>query len=228
MEILHVPVEGRVIALAIRRLRNARRISLRLSAGRDSIVLTLPVRASVATGMKFFHSKTGWVLAHIHEGRAFPFEEGSILPINGRNVTLRREPGRGTAVLSETELTLFCAPEFVKRRATDFLKKHMHSLCRQKASQMAACLGKSIKTVKIRDMKSRWGSCARDGTLTFHWQLLFAPEDVLDYLIAHEVAHLKEMNHSERFWKVVAGLCPGYAAAQKWLKRDGHQLHRYG
>jgi predicted metal-dependent hydrolase len=228
METLSVTLEDRVIPLSIRRHRRARRISLRLSAARDAIVMTLPVRASVASGMEFFTSKAGWVLANVETDRNVAFADGITLPVLGEEYTIRRMEGRGVSALEEGELRVHCAPEFVARRVRDFLKKHLRDICLQRATFMSDTLGKTIREVKIRDTRSRWGSCSRRGTLTFHWQLVFAPDGVLDYLVAHEVAHLKEMNHGVRFWRTVAQLCPGYETQRRWLKREGHGLHRYG
>jgi predicted metal-dependent hydrolase len=80
----------------------------------------------------------------------------------------------------------------------------------------------------VRDTKSRWGSCSARGNLNFSWRLILAPAFVLEYLAAHEVAHLKEMNHSPRFWRLVHGVCPKTIEAERWLKRHGTELHRFG
>jgi predicted metal-dependent hydrolase len=228
MDTTHVPLGGQIIPLAIRRHRRARRISLRLSPARDGIVMTLPQRASVTSGMDFLHSKAGWVLANVEPDKAVALADGAILCILGENCTIRRMEGRGLSGLSGGELRIHSAPEFVARRVRDFLKKQLREACIARAQAMAAALGKTVREVKIRDTRSRWGSCSTDGTLTFHWQLVFAPAPILDYLVAHEVAHLKEMNHSARFWKVVGALFPDHARARKWLKREGHTLHRFG
>ncbi|MGR3434759.1 MAG: M48 family metallopeptidase, partial [Shimia sp.] len=79
----------------------------------------------------------------------------------------------------------------------------------------------------LRDTRSRWGSCSAAGGLNYSWRLVMAPPEVLDYVAAHEVAHLAQMNHSPRFWAEVAGLMPGYEAPRGWLRRHGADLHRY-
>ncbi len=228
MDTTHIPLNGQLVPLAICRHRRARRISLRLSPARDGIVMTLPVRTSVTSGMDFFRSKAGWVLANLETGKNIAFADGAVIPILGGERIIRCVDGRGVSTLSQTELHIHSAPEFVARRVRDFLKKHLHEACLARATAMAATLGKTVRDVKIRDTRSRWGSCSTGGTLTFHWQLVFAPQGILDYLVAHEVAHLKEMNHSVRFWQIVAQLYPEHAKARRWLKREGHKLHRYG
>jgi predicted metal-dependent hydrolase len=228
MDSTQITLEGRHIPLSIRRHRRARRISLRLSPARDGIVMTLPARASVHTGMDFFHSKAGWVLANVETGASVTLTDGAVIPILGEEYTIRRMPGRGVTALSGSELHVHSVPEFVARRVRDFLKKYLHEACMKRAQPMAAQLGKAVRDIKIRDTRSRWGSCSSGGSLTFHWQLVFGPAHILDYLVAHEVSHLKEMSHSARFWKVVALFYPDHATARKWLKREGHRLHRYG
>lgn len=228
METTHIALEGRSIPLHIRRHCRARRISLKLSAARDGIILTLPPRAPVEAGMKFFRSKMGWVLANIETDQNVTFAEGAVLPVLGTPVTVRCLLGRGLSEIADGELRVYCKPEFAARRVRDFLKKLLQAACLERAQQAAVKLGKSVRGVTIRDTRSRWGSCSARGELTFHWQLIFAPTEILDYLIAHETAHLKEMNHSDRFWQIVAQLDPSYKHARQWLKREGHRLHRYG
>jgi hypothetical protein len=94
--------------------------------------------------------------------------------------------------------------------------------------KFAAALGVPIKRITVRDQSSRWGSCSTTGLLSFSWRLILAPSHVLDYLAAHEVAHLVEMNHSPRFWRLVQRLCPGHGHAKAWLDAHGADLHRYG
>ena len=85
-----------------------------------------------------------------------------------------------------------------------------------------------MKRVSVRDQSSRWGSCSTTGVLSYSWRLIFAPPFVLEYLAAHEIAHLVEMNHSRRFWRLVERICPDVARAKAWLDAHGSELHRYG
>ncbi len=91
----------------------------------------------------------------------------------------------------------------------------------------AARLGRGYRSLTLRDTRSRWGSCSAAGGLMFSWRLILAPPEILDYVAAHEVAHLAEMNHSPAFWRVVAGLCPDYARHRAWLRKHGQTLHAY-
>jgi predicted metal-dependent hydrolase len=97
-----------------------------------------------------------------------------------------------------------------------------------RARGLSARIGREVARINIRDTKSRWGSCSGRGNLSFSWRLIFAPEWVIDYVVAHEVAHLAEMNHGPRFWRLVESLSPDSAAARAWLKRHRSRLFSYG
>lgn len=110
----------------------------------------------------------------------------------------------------------------------DYLKREARKDLHKASLAYAEELGVRVKRVSIRDQSSRWGSCTSAGSLSFSWRLILAPAYVLDYLAAHEVAHLVEMNHSPRFWRVVARICPSVERAKNWLDTYGNDLHRYG
>jgi predicted metal-dependent hydrolase len=110
----------------------------------------------------------------------------------------------------------------------DFLKREARRDLQKAAERYADMLDVKVKRLSIRDQSSRWGSCTSSGSLSFSWRLILAPPFVLDYLAAHEVAHLVEMNHSPRFWKVVARICNHVERAKRWLDAEGNDLHRYG
>ena len=111
---------------------------------------------------------------------------------------------------------------------SDFLHRQARRDLEAASKQYADRLDVEIKRISVRDQASRWGSCSTTGVLSFSWRLILAPPFVLHYLAAHEVAHLVEMNHSPRFWRVVARVCPSVERAKKWLDTYGNDLHRYG
>ncbi len=192
--------------------------------------MTLPRRTSLAFGMKFLNSKSAWLLANLEEGAAVLIADGTVIPVLGKEYTVRRKDGRGFPRLNpETaELTMHCKPEFVGRRVKDFLKALLCEECMRVGKTLAASLGKKITRITASKAHSRWGSCSTGGTLSFNQLLVHAPKAILDYVIAHEVAHLKEMNHGPKFWRIVETLHPDMLQARKWLKQHGHELHRYG
>jgi hypothetical protein len=110
----------------------------------------------------------------------------------------------------------------------EWLKSEAKREIETKAREKAEAIGKKIKKISIRDTKSRWGSCTDEGELAFSWRLVFAPKHVLDYVVAHEVAHLKEMNHGPRFWKLCKELARSINPARDWLEEHGTELYRYG
>jgi predicted metal-dependent hydrolase len=116
----------------------------------------------------------------------------------------------------------------IARRIHDFLQREAKSDLDAASRQAAARLGVRVRRVSIRDQSSRWGSCSSTGVLSYSWRLVLAPPFVLDYLAAHEVAHLVEMNHSRRFWRLVDRICPHVTRAKTWLEVHGTDLHRYG
>jgi predicted metal-dependent hydrolase len=119
-------------------------------------------------------------------------------------------------------------PEHVARRATDWLRKQAAIDLELACARYASAMDVKVRRIAIRDQKSRWGSCSSSGDLSFSWRLILAPPIVLDYVAAHEVAHLLEMNHSPRFWRHVLKHCPHARDAKNWMRLHGSDLHRYG
>jgi predicted metal-dependent hydrolase len=113
------------------------------------------------------------------------------------------------------------------RRVLDFLKREARSLFEERALALAAKLGAAPSRITVRDTASRWGSCSSARSLSFSWRLILAPDFVLDYVVAHEVAHLREMNHSARFWRLLESIVDNVERAQRWLAQNGTTLHRY-
>ncbi len=224
-----IQIGNHIVPLAVRRLRNAKRISLRMSPAKNSLLMTLPRRTSLASGIRFLHSQSGWILENLTEENSIVLYEGAVIPILGRDYTIRRQEGRGTTQLDHDRLclTVHCQSDFVARRVRDFLRKYMQQACAAQLEPMTAMLEKALRKVLISKAGSRWGSCTSEGIITINWLLVFAPPDILRYVIAHEPAHLVEMNHSPRFWRLVERLHPGAQDARKWLHREGHRLHRY-
>lgn len=144
----------------------------------------------------------------------------------GRPLPLRHAPGRGLPRLENGELVLHGDPAFLKRRARDWLVAEARRTIVPLAEGYAKRLNKKLRRVTLKDTTSRWGSCSADGVLMFSWRLVMAPQEVLDYVVAHEAAHLVEMNHSAAFWAVVAEIYPRHRAARAWLKQHGGALHK--
>jgi predicted metal-dependent hydrolase len=219
----------------LNRHRRARRYTLRIHAATREVVLTMPPRGNLKEAKTFAEKHGGWIAARL--GRlpeVVPFVHGISVPL--RNIPHRivhRRGARGT-VWTETDergRRLLCVAgdePHVGRRVLDFLKREAKRELEAASRRYAERLDVTIKRVAVRDQSSRWGSCSTTGVLSYSWRLILAPSFVLDYLAAHEVAHLVELNHSARFWRLVARLCPHMERAKAWLDVHGTDLHRYG
>jgi predicted metal-dependent hydrolase len=232
---IEIDFDRAIYLVRVRRHRQARRYTLRVQAATREVVLTLPPRGSIKEAKAFATKHGAWIAARL--GRLpelVSFEPGTIFPLRGvPHRIVHRRGVRGT-VWTETDHAgrrLLCvageAPH-IKRRVSDFLKREARRDVEAASRRYAARLGVTIKRISVRDQISRWGSCSTTGALSYSWRLILAPPYVLDYLAAHEVAHLVEMNHSAKFWRLVEKLYPGMQRAKVWLDVHGPDLHRYG
>ena len=227
--------DEQVYLVRLRRHRQARRYTLRIHSVNREVVLTMPPRGSLKEARAFAEKHGGWIAARL---RRLPevlfFAHGTVVPLRGLEHRIVHRPGlRGSVwveAAGEGERLICVAGEapFLARRIGDYLKREAKRDLETASRRAAEALGVSIKRVSIRDQSSRWGSCSTTGVLSYSWRLILAPRFVLDYLAAHEVAHLVEMNHSRRFWRLVDGICPNAARAKAWLDAHGTDLHRYG
>jgi predicted metal-dependent hydrolase len=220
----------RPVPLVVRTSRRARRLSLRLEAASGDIVLVLPVRASLARGLQFAAAQGAWIATKLAElPPAIRLTDGAELPVLGQTCRIRHRPDeRGAVRLEGSDIIVAGAAEHLPRRLKDWLKRRARVELAARARIAATRLGKRIERVSVREMQSRWGSCSARGALSFCWRLILAPPAVIDYVVAHEVAHLVEMNHGQRFWSLVRDLVPDMADARAWLRANGNRLHRYG
>jgi predicted metal-dependent hydrolase len=229
---IEVAFDGATYRVALRRHRQARRYTLRVQAANRAIVLTIPARGSIREAKAFAQRNGAWIAARLRRlPQAIPFADGVEVPLRGvMHRIVHRPRVRGT-VWSEAEGPLLCVAgdaAHAGRRIRDFFKREAKRELDAASRRYAAALGVAVKRVSVRDQTSRWGSCTAGGVLSYSWRLILAPTYVLDYLAAHEVAHLIEMNHSVRFWRLVARICPEWERAKAWLTAHGNALHRYG
>lgn len=222
-------VGGRVVQVAVRRSPLAKRTAIRIDPVRG-VVLVLPVRASRAEAERFLLGHRAWVAERlIRLPAAQSLEPGQSIPILGEPHVIRHCPDARRGVWIEAgEVRVSGLVEHVPRRVTAFLRTHARTVIARHVAELSVRLGRPVGRLTIRDTSSRWGSCSARGDLSFSWRLVLAPEWVLSYVVAHELAHLIEMNHSPSFWAVVAGLSPDAARARTWLKRHGAGLHLIG
>jgi len=224
---------GQWVAVRIFRNKRARRVILRLdddADGGDGVIVTLPNRASQKEGLALVIDKAGWVLKQLDARLPrVPFADGAVVPLCGEDFCIRAIPGgRGVVRHEGTEILVAGRPEHLARRVQDWFKGQARGLITEGVREKALMLDKQPGRITIRDTKSRWGSCSHDGNLSFSWRLVMAPLGVLDYVVAHEVAHLAEHNHGPNFWRWVGELTADMGDAKEWLRRNGEALHRYG
>ena len=215
------------IPLILRRSARARRISLRISQLDGRVTLTMPKRLAQREALQFARSKEGWIRKHLAErGEDIAVGLGTLLPIGGRMVEV--VPGSGRALrLGAEEIAVPGPAERVGARLGAYLKEVARDRLAGACDDYAARLGRSYSRITMRDTRSRWGSCTSDGALMFSWRLIMSPPEVLDYVAAHEVAHLAEMNHSPAFWAAVEQIYGPYKDARRWLRNEGNGLHRF-
>ncbi|MEO0751674.1 MAG: SprT family zinc-dependent metalloprotease, partial [Pseudomonadota bacterium] len=155
-----------------------------------------------------------------------PVGFGASLPVEGTLRTIVQ--GQGCPVrLHPDHIEVPGPPDRVGPRLAAWLKHLARDRLAAASDGYAAQIGRSYSRMSLRDTRSRWGSCSAEGRLMYSWRLILAPPDALDYVAAHEVAHLREMNHSPAFWSIVARLRPDYDIHRRWLRTKGNSLHRY-
>ncbi|ACJ00743.1 M48 family metallopeptidase [Rhodospirillum centenum] len=227
-------VDGVPAPLELRLSPRARRLSLRVDAARELVQVVAPAGVGDAEIARFVGRHLDWVRGRLAAiPPRLPFADGALVPILGVPHRIRHDPGhrgapRPLAGPEGPELRVGGGAEFLSRRVREWLKAEARRRLAERARAKAAGLGATVTAVSVRDTRSRWGSCSAGGRLSFSWRLILAPEPVFDYVVAHEVAHLREMNHSARFWALCASLTAEVDGPRAWLKAHGAGLHRYG
>lgn len=253
-ETFRMTVAGLAAPVTVRRSPRARRLTLSVSEVRRGGVLTMPMHVSLEEASAFLSRHFGWLkdrLEAIPEG--VPFAEGVVMPLRGLDHRIAFAcPARGRGPVwveahacererpacwpegeagEGRELPRICVggtAEHAPRRLKDWLLREARKDLTARSHWHARNLGLRPSRITVRDQTSRWGSCSSNGVLSYSWRVILAPPFVLDYLAAHEVAHLKEMNHSKRFWALVRETMPRMEEGRRWLRKHGSALHRYG
>jgi predicted metal-dependent hydrolase len=214
----------------VRRHPRARRLTLKVEPHRNAVALILPKRASKAAALAFLLSKEEWVRARQAKFEPpVPFAPGAVIPLEGAPIVIEATGSlRGLTRLDGGRLLVPGLAEHTHRRVETFLKAQAAQAIGEHAHALARRLERPIKDIRVRDIRSRWGSCTRDGRLMFSWRLILAPRFVWRYVVAHEAAHLTTLSHGPRFWAQTHALDPHVDLAERWLALHGHTLMRYG
>ncbi|MCT4557917.1 MAG: M48 family metallopeptidase [Pelagimonas sp.] len=215
------------ISVVLRRSARARRLSLRISSLDGRVTLTLPNSVSDREGQAFLRDKENWLRGHLAKrGAAVSVTIGAVLPLEGTPVTICAGSGRSVR-LDGDRLYVPGPADRVGARLQGWLKTRARDRLADMSDYFSDKLGRPYARLTLRDTRSRWGSCTADGGLMYSWRLILAWPEVLDYVAAHEVAHLRHMNHSQAFWDEVTHLYGDWSSPRKWLRENGHELHRY-
>jgi predicted metal-dependent hydrolase len=230
-------VEGISAPVEVRRHPTARRLTLRVSRTQHAVILTMPRSSDLAEADRFLMRNRDWVCDRLERvPEPVPLTHGATFPLRGVPHEIAFEPaqrGRGVIDIAARAgrrvpvVTVRGGPEHGPRRLRDWLLAEAARDLQVAVARHARTLRVKPLRITLRDQKTRWGSCSSAGQLSFSWRLLLAPPVVLDYVAAHEVAHLVEMNHGPRFWRLVDRIMPRAGEAKAWLRIHGMDLYRY-
>ncbi len=219
--------------VTIKRSKRARRVALRLDPIERVINLVVPEKMSSKRAYHFAQEHEDWVRTTLSKiPAAIPFKNNTEFTIFGDPVTIhiKNDPTVKRTRIEQRVDTLLVRTD--QADPSNRIKAHLKQLSKTGLADIAqdksAEINKLIRSISVRDTKSRWGSCSQSGDISFSWRLIFAPYIAADYVVAHEVAHLVHMDHSREFWKLCERLCLNYNEGKKWMKENGNSLMRYG
>jgi predicted metal-dependent hydrolase len=222
--------------LEVRRHPGARRLTLRVSRTRRAVIVTLPLQCDLDEAGTFLNRHIDWVRARLDSlPNQVPFEDGAAMPLRGEPHMIAFTGNTRTRAISidrlqnqRASILVPGAKDFAVTRLVRWLFDEARRDLELSVARHARLLSLKATRIAVRDQTSRWGSCSTTGALSFSWRLILAPPFVLDYVAAHEVAHLAEMNHGPGFWALVKKIRPDFEAGKQWLQVRGPDLHRYG
>ncbi len=193
------------------------------------VTVTAPSQRALDKALVFAQGQSDWIARQLaHVPQPVHLGTGSLVPFMGRDHVVRAgENGHGTVWAQDNVLYVTGGKEHHPRRIVDFLKREARKVLEARSLEYGAQLGVKHTRLTVRDTASRWGSCSAKRGLSYSWRLILAPAFVLDYVVAHEAAHMREMNHGPAFWKLVRDLVGDTRKAQVWLRDHGAALHRY-
>lgn len=218
------------VPLQVRRHPRARRISLRLAGGGDGVVVVLPPGIRIEEGMRLAQANAQWIRARLAARPPHvPFADGAVLPVGGRTLTVHHGADERRAVRRDEDRLLVGGDAgSVPGRIRRWLRGEARRAIDERIAAKTVLLSRLPAAISLRDTRSRWGSCSSSGRLSFSWRLILAPPLVLDYVVAHELAHLRHHGHGPAFWAAADELCDQVRPARAWLRRHGNTLFRYG
>ena len=225
-------LDGQDVKLSFKRNLRCKRMIMRMAKDGSGLMMTLPKRTTQAEALRFAHGAKGWILKNISNHMpALAFAGGVDIPFRGEIYTIACPGGRrGLVQLDQFAKNIIVPGDLahINRRLTDWLKQQALKDLTLASEHYANAMGVEYSALSVRDQSSRWGSCSATRALSYSWRLVLAPRYVLDYVAAHEVAHIQEMNHGPRFWRLVLTHCKQAKQARSWLRLEARDLHRFG
>jgi hypothetical protein len=230
---VQINIDNRIAPLVVRVNRRAKRLILKVDPFAGEIHVTAPSKRAVPEAVAFARERANWIASQLDESlRARAFREDMSVPYLGKLHVIKRHGGPRTPVrVNDGPPSSICAggeKDHLNRRITDWMKRQARLALSARVNQFCALLGEPKRPIRIRDTKTRWGSCSAEGVLSFSWRLIMAPPAILDYVAAHECAHLRHMNHSPAFWQQVAAFGVDAKSAADWFQHYGSALFSYG
>lgn len=213
-----------------------------ISVNQGQVKVSVPLGVTERQVQKFISAKQQWIFKHWQQFREQQilkvrkiYKSGQIFPYRGRNLTIRvGEHGCKTIGVRLIQDNLWInfpgntplekRPDYIKKALIIWYKKQAGQLFRDKLDHYAGIMGVEYKALRIKEQKTKWGSCSAQGNINLNWKVIMAPDVVIDYLIIHELAHLKYLNHSRDFWDLVSDHMKDYKQWRKWLKDNGRDL----
>jgi predicted metal-dependent hydrolase len=222
-------IDGRAVELNVRLNTRARRLIVKVHPATGEVMVIAPSRRALDRAVEFAHSEAAWIARQLAQVPSrVALMPGARIPFRGQEHLIQRRDTGPVALDPDNAVILVSGRlEHAPRRILDFLKRRAKNELEALALDYGARLGIKPRRITVRDTASRWGSCSSTRSLSFSWRLILAPPFVLDYVVAHEVAHLKEMNHGPAFWRIVRELAGDVRKPQAWLRQHGSALHRY-
>jgi predicted metal-dependent hydrolase len=224
-------IGGHPVEITMRLNPRARRLIVKVHPSTGEVSVVAPSKRALDHALEFARGESEWIARRLaHVPRQVTLNVGARIPFRGEEYLIKKgEDGRAPVWVDHAARAICVAGrgEHTPRRVLDFLRREARKSLDSRTAAYAGKIGASPKRITVRDTASRWGSCSTTRALSFSWRLILAPPFVLDYVVAHEVAHLRHMNHGPRFWTLVRELVGDVDKPQAWLSTNGPLLHRY-
>lgn len=227
----HLEISGDLVEIKTRINPRARRLIIKVEPITGNVVVVVPSKRALNSALEFARRQKNWIAGQLKRVPArVALTDGAVVPLRGvpHTIVYQEKARLSGEILSDPpRIVIGGDAEHITRRVADLLKREARAELGMRVTFHAHALDLHPKRITLRDTQSRWGSCSSSRTLSFSWRLILAPPSVLDYVAAHEVAHLREMNHSPAFWALVKRQIADIETPQAWLAHNGAGLHRY-